>query len=251
MCVSILQLVVPTLELRLHHPVTQGGHTGLLLMKGCAVLFVPALCCEVLQTAQQLPSDPSLRSPAQSSLDGERGLPTSSLFPSPTRFPGFPGVSAGKESACSLQRGRPELDPWVGKIPWRMERLPTPAFWPGEFHGLYSPRGRKETDTTERLSPDFQMGLSETQQSRLTLCFHVWDKTHPVLTCLAAPLRSVPPSLLPSYPSALLPFHFGGPCSRLKFRGFPGGSVVKNPPANAGDTGSIPDLGRSHMPRDN
>jgi len=26
--------------------------------------------------------------------------------------------------------------------------------------------------------------------------------------------------------------------------GFPGGSVVKNQPANAGDTGSIPDLGR-------
>ena len=28
---------------------------------------------------------------------------------------------------------------------------------------------------------------------------------------------------------------------------FPGGSVVKNPPANAGDTGLIPDSGRSHM----
>ena len=28
-------------------------------------------------------------------------------------------------------------------------------------------------------------------------------------------------------------------------RGFPGGSVVKNPPANAGDMGSIPGLGRS------
>ena len=28
--------------------------------------------------------------------------------------------------------------------------------------------------------------------------------------------------------------------------GFPGGSVVKNPPANAGDTGSIPDLERYH-----
>ena len=26
------------------------------------------------------------------------------------------------------------------------------------------------------------------------------------------------------------------------FKGFPGGSVVKNPPANAGDTGSIPGL---------
>ena len=30
-------------------------------------------------------------------------------------------------------------------------------------------------------------------------------------------------------------------------RGFPGGSVVKNPPAGAGDTGLIPDPGRCHM----
>ena len=29
---------------------------------------------------------------------------------------------------------------------------------------------------------------------------------------------------------------------------FLGSSVVKNPPADAGDTDSIPDLGRSHMP---
>ena len=28
----------------------------------------------------------------------------------------------------------------------------------------------------------------------------------------------------------------------------PGGTVVKNPPANAGDTGSSPGPGRSHMP---
>ena len=33
--------------------------------------------------------------------------------------------------------------------------------------------------------------------------------------------------------------------------GFPGGTVVKNPPANAGDTGLSPGLGRSHMPRSN
>ena len=32
------------------------------------------------------------------------------------------------------------------------------------------------------------------------------------------------------------------------FGGFPGGAVVGNPPANAGDTGSIPGPGRSHMP---
>ena len=34
-------------------------------------------------------------------------------------------------------------------------------------------------------------------------------------------------------------------------RNFPGGTVVKNPPANAGDTGSSPGPGRSHMPRSN
>ena len=36
-----------------------------------------------------------------------------------------------------------------------------------------------------------------------------------------------------------------------KNRDFPGGTVVKNPPANAGDTGSIPGPGRSHMPWSN
>ena len=32
---------------------------------------------------------------------------------------------------------------------------------------------------------------------------------------------------------------------------FPGGAVVKNPPANAGNMGSSPGPGRSHMPRSN
>ena len=30
------------------------------------------------------------------------------------------------------------FNPWVGKIPWRRDRLSTPVIWPGEFHGLYS-----------------------------------------------------------------------------------------------------------------
>ena len=34
-------------------------------------------------------------------------------------------------------------------------------------------------------------------------------------------------------------------------KGFPGGAVVENLPASAGDTGSSPGLGRSHMPRSN
>ena len=36
-----------------------------------------------------------------------------------------------------------------------------------------------------------------------------------------------------------------------KGEGFPGGAVVENPPANAGDRGSSPGLGRSHMPWSN
>ena len=39
--------------------------------------------------------------------------------------------------------------------------------------------------------------------------------------------------------------------SKVMRWGFPGGAVVENPPANAGDTGSSPGLGRSHMPRSN
>ena len=39
--------------------------------------------------------------------------------------------------------------------------------------------------------------------------------------------------------------------NKEKRMGFPGGTVVENLPANAGDTGSSPGLGRSHMPRSN
>ena len=45
---------------------------------------------------------------------------------------------------------------WVQSLGWEdpleKERLPTPVFWPGDFHGLYSSWGCKETDTIERLS---------------------------------------------------------------------------------------------------
>ena len=39
--------------------------------------------------------------------------------------------------------------------------------------------------------------------------------------------------------------------SRNNSWGFPGGAVVENLPANAGDTGSSPGLGRAYMPRSN
>ena len=44
--------------------------------------------------------------------------------------------------------------PWVGKIPWRREWLPTLVFLPGKSHTQrilagYSPQGCKELDMTE------------------------------------------------------------------------------------------------------
>ena len=69
---------------------------------------------------------------------------------------GFPGGSAGKESACNA--GDLCSIPGLERCAWRRERLPTPVSFPGECHGQRSlagcsPRGRKESDTTERLKP--------------------------------------------------------------------------------------------------
>ena len=38
---------------------------------------------------------------------------------------------------------------------------------------------------------------------------------------------------------------------KSKNQDVPGGRVVKNPPANAGDRGPIPDLGRFHVAQSN
>ena len=43
----------------------------------------------------------------------------------------------------------------------------------------------------------------------------------------------------------------GDEATKEPTRGFPGGAVIKNPPANAGEMGSSPGGGRSHMPRSN
>ena len=74
-----------------------------------------------------------------------------------------------KESC--LQCWRAEFDPWVGKIPWRRERLSLPVFWPGEFHGQrilmgYSPWGHKESDRAQ--------WLSLTHLVYLLFCWHFW-----------------------------------------------------------------------------
>ena len=78
-------------------------------------------------------------------------------------------------------------------------------------------------------------------------------------TCELGGLRQTPQSLVPQFPplqNGVIMVSLEGSCKtgdgiNNKNRDFPGGAVVKNPPANAGDTGSIPGPGRSHVPRSN
>ena len=48
---------------------------------------------------------------------------------------GFSGGTSGKEPICQCRRlKRLGYNPWVGKIPWRRARQPTPVFLPRECH---------------------------------------------------------------------------------------------------------------------
>ena len=60
-------------------------------------------------------------------------------------------------SRILLQSRRHGFNPWVRKIPWKRKWQPTSVFLPGESQGQrslvgYSPRGRTQSDTTQRLS---------------------------------------------------------------------------------------------------
>ena len=52
-----------------------------------------------------------------------------------------------------LQCGKPGFDPWVGKIPWRRARKPTPVFlsgeypWPEELGGWAAVHGVTKSQT--------------------------------------------------------------------------------------------------------
>ena len=71
----------------------------------------------------------------------------------------------------------------VRKIPWRREWQPTPVFLPGESHGQrslvgYSPWGRKESDTTERLTLLLLSTLQRTKSFYPTWKIDITQKVH-------------------------------------------------------------------------
>ena len=100
-------------------------------------------------------------------LDGSVGKESTCNAEDPGLIPGS-GRSTGEGKGYPLQyswaflvaqlvKNLPAMwETWVRSLGWEdplvRERLPTPVFWPGEFHELYSPWGCKESDTTEWLS---------------------------------------------------------------------------------------------------
>ena len=93
-------------------------------------------------------------------LPGEIVLCTRIASPHGGRL-GLPWWPSGKESACQCRKFR--FDSWVRKIPWRRKWQPTTVLLPGKSHGqrslaAYIPRGRKQSDTTKRLSTHVRMG---------------------------------------------------------------------------------------------
>ena len=62
------------------------------------------------------------------------------------------GGTSGKEPAGQCRRcKRCRFNPWVGKIPWRKARQPTPEFLPGESHGQRSLADCMESNVTEAM----------------------------------------------------------------------------------------------------
>ena len=68
---------------------------------------------------------------------------------------GYPLQYSWTSFVAQLVKNPPAMwETWVRSLglenPLEKERLPTPVFWPGEFHELYRPWGRKESDMTEQ-----------------------------------------------------------------------------------------------------
>ena len=82
-------------------------------------------------------------------------------------------------------------EPWIRSLgwedPWRRAWQPTPVFLPGEFHGQrslvgYSPWGRKESDTTERLILLLLQGCLRNLSSSKTAFYSPGNLTHAYTT---------------------------------------------------------------------
>ena len=74
--------------------------------------------------------------------------------------------------------GETQVNPWIGKIPWRRKWQPTPVFLPGESHGQrslvgYSPWPLQRVRTTEQLSTQHLLLKPTKTSGRISSYFKV------------------------------------------------------------------------------
>ena len=110
------------------------------------------------------------------------------------------------------------LIPRLGGSPWSRKWQPTPVFLPGESHGQrslgsYSPWGRRESDTTERLSSHD----AALRRSHLALRFALLSFTDVAFlqlnVCGSPTLSKSIGSIFPTaFPPLLSLSHFGNSC---------------------------------------
>ena len=67
---------------------------------------------------------------------------------------GYPLQYSWASLVAQLVKNSPAMwETWFQSLDWEdpleKGKATTPVFWPGEFHGLFSPWGHKELDTTE------------------------------------------------------------------------------------------------------
>ena len=92
---------------------------------------------------------------------------------------GFPWDSAGKDSSCNV--GDLGSIPGLGRSPGE-GKVPTPVFWLGEFHGVYSLWGCKESVTTERLSLSLYSNGNTYICTYVCICMYIDSKNSTVIS---------------------------------------------------------------------
>ena len=187
-------------------------------------------------------------------------------------FPGLPWWLRGKEATCQFRRYGFYL--WVRKTPWRRKRQPAPVFLPGKSHRQRSlegssPWGCKESDTTEVTEHACSIFSSLVL---LRGCVDSWRNSHVSCTDLFSFWCASVTGGTEEQAGSLGPWQLAPLESEEKYaprmevlgvfcsvwglivlpwwltarwvkdvigNGFPGGPVVKNLLANAGDTRGV------------
>ena len=158
----------------------------------------------------------------------------------PHSFWGFPHSSIGKESACNA--GDPGLIPELGRSAGEGIGYPLQYSWASLVAQLVkNPPAKRETWVW---SLDWEDPLEKGKATHSSILAWIIPWTVHGVTKSWTRLSDVHVRFTSFiHFTNYQQWETGHRCTH--WRSFPGGSVVKNPPANAGDVGSIPRLGRS------